>query len=129
MNNNATTEYMDDKQKADFEKLLLEKRQQLMEDVDATVKEMKEGETALPDPVDRAAIEEEFRVELRKRDRERKLLINIDGALKRIKSDDFGYCELCGADIGVKRLEARPTATQCIDCKTFDEQKERRDRM
>ncbi len=129
MNNKVTTEYMGAEQKAYFEKMLLEKRQQLMEDVDLTVKDMKDGETALPDPIDRAAVEEEFRVELRKRDRERKLLKNIDAALKRIIADDFGYCELCGADIGVKRLEARPTATQCIDCKTFDEQKEKKERV
>ena len=78
-----------------------------------------------PDPVDRAAQEEEFSLELRTRDRERKLIKKIEKTLKRIEDDDFGFCDCCGIEIGVKRLEARPTADLCIDCKTMAEIKEK----
>jgi DnaK suppressor protein len=78
-----------------------------------------------PDPVDRAAQEEEFSLELRARDRERKLLKKIEKTLQKIEDEDFGYCDTCGIEIGIKRLEARPTADQCIDCKTLAEIKEK----
>jgi DnaK suppressor protein len=78
-----------------------------------------------PDPVDRAAQEEEFSLELRARDRERKLLKKIEKTLQKIEDEDFGYCDTCGIEIGIKRLEARPTADLCIDCKTLAEIKEK----
>ena len=83
------------------------------------------SEEVIPDPVDRAAQEEEFSLELRTRDRERKLIKKIEKTLKRIDEDDFGFCDACGIEIGVRRLEARPTADMCIDCKTMAEIKEK----
>jgi DnaK suppressor protein len=118
-------EYMNEKQRAHLEKILLAWRQSLMEEVDRTISHMKEEAANFPDPSDRASQEEEFNTELRTRDRERKLIKKIDDALGRLKNDDFGYCEACGIEIGLKRLEARPTATLCIDCKTLSEIKER----
>ena len=82
------------------------------------------GET-YADPVDRASQEEEFAFELRTRDRERKLINKIAISIELIKQDEYGWCESCGDEIGIKRLEARPTATHCIDCKTLDEIKEK----
>lgn len=118
-------EYMNDKQLAHIEKILLAWRQSLMEEVDRTVNHMKDEIANLPDPSDRASLEEEFNLELKTRDRERKLIKKIEDALERLKENDFGYCEACGIEIGLKRLEARPTATLCIDCKTLSEIKER----
>src|SRR3990167_3781702 len=118
-------EYMNDKQRAHIEKILLAWRQSLMEEVDRTVTHMKDEAANFPDPSDRASQEEEFNIELRTRDRERKLIKKIEDALERLPEDDFGYCEACGIEIGLKRLEARPTATLCIDCKTLSEIKER----
>ena len=116
-------EYMNDKQLAHIEKILLAWRQSLMEEVDRTVTHMKDEAANFPDPSDRASQEEEFSIELRTRDRER--IKKIEDALERLRNDDFGYCEACGIEIGLKRLEARPTATLCIDCKTLSEIKER----
>ena len=96
-----------------------------MEEVDRTVHHMQDESSSLPDPNDRATQEEEFSIELRTRDRERKLIRKIDSTLKTIDSGDYGYCEECGVDIGIRRLEARPTATLCIDCKTLAEIKEK----
>lgn len=121
----AGEEYMNEKQLAHIENILLAWRQSLMEEVDRTVTHMKDEAANFPDPSDRASQEEEFSIELRTRDRERKLIKKIEDALERIKNDDFGYCEACGIEIGLKRLEARPTATLCIDCKTLSEIKER----
>lgn len=118
-------EYMNEKQLAHIEKILLAWRQSLMEEVDRTVSHMKDEAANFPDPSDRASQEEEFSLELRTRDRERKLIKKIEDALERLRNDDFGYCEACGIEIGLKRLEARPTATLCIDCKTLSEIKER----
>ena len=118
-------EYMNEKQLAHIETILLAWRQSLMEEVDRTVSHMKDEAANFPDPSDRASQEEEFSIELRTRDRERKLIKKIEDALERIKNEDFGYCEACGVEIGLKRLEARPTATLCIDCKTLSEIKER----
>lgn len=118
-------EYMNEKQLAHIEKILLAWRQSLMEEVDRTVTHMKDEAANFPDPSDRASQEEEFSIELRTRDRERKLIKKIEDALERLRNEDFGYCEACGIEIGLKRLEARPTATLCIDCKTLSEIKER----
>lgn len=118
-------EYMNEKQLAHIENILLAWRQSLMEEVDRTVSHMKDEAANFPDPSDRASQEEEFSIELRTRDRERKLIKKIEDALERLRNDDFGYCEACGIEIGLKRLEARPTATLCIDCKTLSEIKEK----
>lgn len=118
-------EYMNDEQLSHIEQILLAWRQSLMEEVDRTVTHMKDEAANFPDPSDRASQEEEFSIELRTRDRERKLIKKIEDALERLKNNDFGYCEACGIEIGLKRLEARPTATLCIDCKTLSEIKER----
>ena len=118
-------EYMNEKQLAHIEQILLAWRQSLMEEVDRTVSHMKDEAANFPDPSDRASQEEEFSLELRTRDRERKLIKKIEDALERLREDDFGYCEACGIEIGLRRLEARPTATLCIDCKTLSEIKER----
>lgn len=118
-------EYMNEKQRAHIEKILLAWRQSLMEEVDRTVSHMKDEAANFPDPSDRASQEEEFNIELRTRDRERKLIKKIEDALERLYEEDFGYCEACGIEIGLKRLEARPTATLCIDCKTLSEIKEK----
>ncbi len=118
-------EYMNERQLAHIEKILLAWRQSLMEEVDRTVMHMKDEAANFPDPSDRASQEEEFSLELRTRDRERKLIKKIEDALERLREDDFGYCEACGIEIGLRRLEARPTATLCIDCKTLSEIKER----
>jgi len=117
--------YMDAAQLTHFSQKLAEWKQQLMEEVDRTVDHMKDDATNFPDPNDRATQEEEFSLELRTRDRERKLIKKINEAQKRIDDDEYGYCETCGIEIGVNRLEARPTAELCIDCKTLEEIKER----
>ena len=118
-------EYMSDAQRAHIERILIAWRQSLMEEVDRTVSHMKDDAANFPDPSDRASQEEEFNLALKARDRERKLIKKIEDALERLKDPDFGYCEACGIEIGLKRLEARPTATLCIDCKTLSEIKER----
>lgn len=118
-------EYMSKDQLDHVENILLTWRQSLMEEVDRTVSHMKDEAANYPDPTDRASMEEEFSLELRTRDRERKLIKKIEDSLERISQDDFGYCEACGIEIGMRRLEARPTATLCIDCKTLSEIKER----
>jgi len=100
-------------------------RNQLREEVDRTLTHMQDEAANFPDPVDRAAQEEEFSLELRARDRERKLIKKIEKTLQLIKEDDFGFCFSCGVEIGIRRLEARPTADQCIDCKTLAEIKEK----
>ena len=96
-----------------------------MEEVDRTVTHMKDEAANFPDPADRATQEEEFSLELRTRDRERKLIKKIDKTLIRVADDDYGFCDQCGIDIGIRRLEARPTADLCVDCKTLDEIKEK----
>lgn len=118
-------EYMNTKQVEHFRTILLKWRHQLMEDVDRTVHHMQDDATSFADPNDRATQEEEFTLELRARDRDRKLIRKISEALASLDSGDYGYCEGCGLEIGIRRLEARPTATLCIDCKTLDEIKEK----
>lgn len=121
----AKEEYMCEAQLTHFEKLLIEWKQSLMEEVDKTVNTMKDEVANYPDPVDRASQEENFRLVLRERDRERKLIKKINESLDQIKNKEYGYCESCGVEIGIRRLEARPTATLCIDCKTLAELKEK----
>jgi RNA polymerase-binding transcription factor len=118
-------EYMGDEQSKHFRELLNAWKSDLMAEVDRTVHHMQDEASNFPDPNDRATQEEEFSLELRTRDRERKLIRKIDEAIVSLDNGDYGYCEVCGIEIGVKRLEARPTATLCIDCKTLDEIKER----
>lgn len=118
-------DYMNDKQREHFRNLLLAWKRELMEEVDRTVTHMKDEAANFPDPADRATQEEEFSLELRARDRERKLIKKIDSTLEAIDTADYGYCDQCGVEIGIRRLEARPTATLCVDCKTLDEIKER----
>jgi DnaK suppressor protein len=96
-----------------------------MQEVDRTMSHMQDESSALPDINDRATQEEEFAIELRTRDRERKLIRKIEQSLQAIEDEDYGYCDTCGIEIGLRRLEARPTATQCIDCKTLAEIKEK----
>ncbi len=117
--------YMNSQQLGHFNKLLLDWKKELMKEVDRTVDHMKSDATNFADPADRATQEEEFSLELRTRDRERKLIKKIDEALGMMEVDEYGYCSSCGAEIGVRRLEARPTATLCIDCKTMQEIKEK----
>ncbi|MDT0582387.1 MULTISPECIES: RNA polymerase-binding protein DksA [Alteromonadaceae] len=118
-------EYMNDEQMNHFRLILKAWRNQLRQEVDRTVHHMQDEAANFPDPVDRAAQEEEFSLELRARDRERKLIKKIEKTLKRIEEDDFGFCDSCGIEIGIRRLEARPTADMCIDCKTMAEIKEK----
>lgn len=118
-------DYMNATQIEHFRNLLIEWKQNLMEEVERTVHHMQDEASNFPDPNDRATQEEEFALELRTRDRERKLIKKINESLITLETGDYGYCEVCGGEIGIKRLEARPTATLCIDCKTLDEMKER----
>ncbi|HBN59006.1 MAG TPA: RNA polymerase-binding protein DksA, partial [Halomonas sp.] len=97
----------------------------LMEEVDRTVRHLQEDANNYADPADRATQEEGFSLELRTRDRERKLLKKINETIEKIDEDDYGFCEACGVEIGIRRLEARPTATLCVDCKTLAELKEK----
>lgn len=117
--------YMSDKQLLHFKAILDSWKKQLMAEVDRTVHHMQDEAANFPDPSDRATQEEEFSLELRTRDRERKLIKKIDQTLEKIKNQEYGFCESCGEEIGIRRLEARPTANQCIDCKTLDEIKEK----
>lgn len=118
-------EYMNEDQREHFRQLLLAWKRDLMEEVDRTVHHMQDEAANFPDPSDRATQESEFSLELRARDRERKLIKKIDESLQAIKEDDYGFCHSCGIEIGIRRLEARPTATLCIDCKTLDEIREK----
>lgn len=118
-------EYMCDAQFEHFTRILQQWKRDLMEEVDRTVSYMKDEAANFPDPADRASQEEEFSLELRTRDRERKLIKKIEQTLQRIEEGDYGFCDSCGVEIGIRRLEARPTATLCIDCKTLAEIKER----
>jgi DnaK suppressor protein len=118
-------EYMNEAQEAHFRDILLGWKRELMEEVDRTVHHMQDEAANFPDPNDRASQESEFAMELRTRDRERKLIKKIEESLGDIDSGEYGYCEQCGVEIGIRRLEARPTATLCIDCKSLDEIREK----
>jgi len=117
--------YMNENQRGHFRNILLGWKKELMEEVDRTVHHMQDEAANFPDPNDRATQESEFSLELRTRDRERKLIKKIDEALASLEAGEYGYCDSCGVEIGIRRLEARPTATQCIDCKTLDEIREK----
>lgn len=121
----ADDAYLNDAQLNCFRELLLGWKRNLLEGAGRTVSHMQDGSSNHPDPNDRATQEEEFSLELRTRDRERKLLSKINAALRRIDDGEYGYCEACGVEIGIRRLEARPTATLCIDCKTVQEVREK----
>ncbi len=118
-------EYMGEPMKNHFIKLLGAWKLELMTSVDRTVDHMKDEAANFPDPADRASQEEEFALELRNRDRERKLIKKIDKTLDKIKEDEYGWCDACGVEIGLRRLEARPTADLCFDCKELAEKKEK----
>ncbi|MCL1623280.1 RNA polymerase-binding protein DksA [Moraxella sp. Tifton1] len=118
-------EYMSEEQLAHFQTLLLAWKEELMSEAERTKDYINEETGAMADINDRATQEEEFALALRTRDRERKLIRKIDKSIAEIQTGDYGYCETCGTEIGLKRLEARPTATQCIDCKTLSEMKEK----
>ncbi len=116
---------MSNKQLTHFKKILETLKKELSEDIDRTVHTMQDEATVFADPNDRASQETDIAIELRNRDRERKLIKKIEETLARIDDNDYGFCDKCGVEIGIKRLEARPTATLCIDCKTLDELKEK----
>ena len=118
-------EYMSEGQIKHFTEILEAWKTELMSEVDRTVDHMKDEAANFPDPNDRASQESDFTMELRTRDRERKLIKKIDESLDLIETSDYGYCDSCGVEIGIQRLEARPTATMCIDCKTLDEIREK----
>jgi DnaK suppressor protein len=118
-------EYMNPRQRAHFKKILVALKEDLSQDIDRTVQTMQNEATIFADPNDRASQESDIAQELRNRDRERKLIKKIDETMARIDAGDYGHCNKCGVEIGLRRLQARPTATLCIDCKTLDELRER----
>ncbi len=117
--------YMSSKQLAHFRKILEGIKIGLGQDIDRTVHTMQDEATVFADPNDRASQESDIALELRNRDRERKLIKKIVETIAKIDSGEYGFCDSCGIEIGLKRLEARPTATLCIDCKTLDEIREK----
>ena len=117
--------YMNANQKKHFENILQAWKNALNEEQEKTENLIQSDQGNFPDSVDRASKEEEFMLELRKRDRERKLISKIEQSMKDLADNMYGFCDTCGIEIGIKRLEARPTATQCIDCKTIEEIKEK----
>ena len=119
-------QYMSKEQLEHFRTILNSWKRDLMVEVDRTVSHMKDEAANFPDPNDRATQEEEFSLELRTRDRERKLIRKIDEALKRIEDGSYGYCLETGEEIGIKRLEARPVATLSLEAQ---ERRERRERQ
>ena len=121
----SNEKYMSKAQVNHFIKILTEWRDELRSDIDRTVTHLQDDVTSYADPNDRASQESDMALELRNRDRERKLIRKIEETLKDIANDDYGYCHQCGVEIGLKRLQARPTATLCIDCKTLDEIREK----
>ncbi len=118
-------EYMNEDQVEHFHNILGAWKVELMQEVDRTVHHMQDEAANFPDPNDRASQESDFTMELRTRDRERKLIKKIDESIDFLDSGDYGYCEECGVEIGIRRLEARPTANLCIDCKSLSEIREK----
>lgn len=116
---------MSAKQLAHFRSILESIKDELREDIERTVHTLQDEATVFADPNDRASQESDIALELRNRDRERKLIKKIDESLIKIESGEYGYCDSCGIEIGLKRLEARPTASLCIDCKTLEEHREK----
>lgn len=121
-------DYMGPRQVEHFRNILNTWKSRLIEEMERTVHHMRDEAANFPDPNDRASQESDFALELRTRDRERKLIKKIDESLRNLDNNEYGYCETCGIEIGVRRLEARPTATLCIDCKTLDEIRERQNK-
>lgn len=117
-------EFMSDGQIEHFKAKLNAWRDQLISDAESTITHIQEDSSQVADINDRATLEEEFALELRTRDRERKLIGKIEKTLHAIELGDYGYCKTCGTEISLVRLEARPTANECIDCKTIAERKE-----
>ena len=118
-------QYMNKKQYAHFRAVLEHLKREMMGDIDRTVHTMQDEATVFADPNDRASQESDIALELRNRDRERKLIKKVDESIMRIENGDYGFCDSCGVEIGLKRMEARPTATMCIDCKTLEEHREK----
>ncbi len=118
-------EYMSPEQLLHFRQILESQRDQLSEEINRAVHMMQEEATVFADPNDRASQESDMALELRNRDRERKLIKKIDETIAKIDAGEYGYCEKCGVEIGLQRLEVRPTASLCIDCKTLDEIREK----
>jgi DnaK suppressor protein len=118
--------YMNPMQLSHFKRILSSLKKELSRDIDRTVHAMQDEATVFADPNDRASQESDLGLELRNRDREGRLIHKIEEAIARIDTHAYGHCKQCGAQIGLKRLEARPTATLCIDCKSLDELRERR---
>lgn len=118
-------EYMNPKQLDHFRARLNNIKLELSVEIDRAVHTMQDEATIFADPNDRASQESDVTLDLRNRDRERKMIRKIDEIIAKIDSGDYGYCDKCGIDIGLPRLEARPTATLCIDCKTLDEIREK----
>ena len=118
-------EYMSKRQLAHFRNILESVKAELMNDIKRTVHTLQDEATVFADPNDRASQETDIAIELRNRDRERKLIKKIDETIVKIENKEYGYCSSCGVEIGIKRLEARPTAGLCIDCKTLEEVRER----
>lgn len=121
----ADEPYMNDAQLAHFRAILNAWREELSSETTRTVGHLQDETANHPDPTDRASQETDMALELKGRDRDRKLIKRVDESIVHLDSGDFGYCESCGEEIGLKRLEARPTAVLCIDCKTIDEIRER----
>lgn len=118
-------DYMSSTQQSHFQDILFSWKNKLLQEAGSTLTGMRQKRENFADEVDLAAHEENFRLELRARDRERRLIKKIDQSLADLKSNEYGYCDDCGSEIGVPRLEARPTATKCIECKTVAELKEK----
>ncbi len=121
----AEESYMGQNMQAHFRQILTDIKSRIMDTSDYTISHMKHEREQYADDLDIAAQEENFRLELRERDRERKLLKNVERSLDDLDNGDYGYCTECGSEIGIRRLEARPTAKMCIDCKSFAELKEK----
>ena len=118
-------EYMNARQRTHFRKILEQLKQELSEEIDRTVHTMQDEATVFADPNDRASQESDMALELRNRDRERKLIKKIDETIARIDANEYGYCDSCGVEIGLKRLEARPIATLSIEAQERHERMER----
>ena len=117
---------MNESQREHFMNILTAWRQDLLDETSRTVINLQDETINHPDPTDRASQETDMSIELRNRDRERRLIRKIEESIARLEMGSYGFCESCGIEIGLGRLEARPTATLCLDCKTLDEMKERR---
>ena len=118
-------EYMNAKQLGHFRKMLEAWKAEMSQDIDTTLHALQDEHTVFADPNDRATQESDVALELRNRDRERKLIKKISQTIARMDDGEYGYCESCGVEIGLERMQARPTATMCIDCKTLEEIRER----